>query len=203
MGLFSPVAVKAGGKWGIERIIGLSLVVIGVGTVIRLFTNSVALLVITALIAGIGIAIIGPLLSGFIKQYFPKHVSSLIAVYSIALTLGAAFSSALSAPLKKTFHSWQSSLAFWSIIAFVAAIIWWLFVQLQVKKSAQNDLVGTKTNLPWWNGKAWKLTLSFGLMAMLFYSYTAWLPQVIQGKGYTKSLRTNFFYCIRCYSKFL
>ncbi|OIK11237.1 MFS transporter [Bacillus sp. MUM 116] len=193
MGLFSPVAVKAGGKWGIERIIGLSLVVIGVGTVIRMFTNSVSFLIISSLIAGIGIAFIGPLLSGFIKQYFPKNVPSLIAIYSVALTLGAASSSALSSPLQKTFHSWKSSLAFWSIIAFVAAIIWWFFVQLQVKKSAQTDLAGAKTNLPWRNGKAWILTLSFGLMAMLFYSYTAWLPQMIQGMGYTKSYAETSF----------
>jgi CP family cyanate transporter-like MFS transporter len=74
MGIFSLIAVKASRKWGIERIIGLSLLVIGVGTVIRLFTHSVTLLLITALIAGVGISMIGPLLSGFIKLHFPKHI---------------------------------------------------------------------------------------------------------------------------------
>ncbi|MGJ9458473.1 MFS transporter [Oceanobacillus sp. CF4.6] len=187
MGLFSPLAVKASGKWGIERIIGLSLVIIGVGTVIRLFTDSVSLLVTTALIAGIGIALISPLLSGFIKQHFPNNVPSMIAVYTVALTLGAAFSSALSTTLENSFNSWQTSLAFWAIIAFVAAVIWWLFVNLQVKKSAHTASAGTKIQLPWGNGKAWILTLSFGLMAMLFYSITAWLPQIIQGMGYTKN----------------
>ncbi|MFC5649681.1 CynX/NimT family MFS transporter [Paenibacillus solisilvae] len=191
MGLFSPVAVKASGKWGVERIIGLSLVVIGVGTVIRLFTHSAALLLITALIAGIGIALIGPLLSGFIKQHFPKHVPSMIAVYTVALTLGAAFSSALSVPLQKSFNSWQSSLAFWAFIAFVAAIIWWLFVNLQANKSVHTASAGTKAQLPWGNGKAWILTLSFGLMGILFYSFLAWLPQIIQGMGYTKAYAAN------------
>lgn len=187
MGIFSPVSVKAGGKWGIERIIGLSLMIIGVGTVIRLFTHSVSVLLISSFIAGIGIALMGPLFSGFIKKHFSKRVPSMISVYTVALTLGAAISSMLSAPLQKSFQSWQSSLAFWAIIAFVAAIIWWIFVNLQVKKSANHALEGTKNNLPWGNGKAWILTLSFGLMGMLFYSITAWLPQIIQGMGYTKS----------------
>lgn len=129
----------------------------------------------------------GPLFSGFIKKHFPKQVPSMIAIYTVALTLGAAFSSMLAAPLQRSFQSWQSSLAFWSIIAFVAAIIWWIFVNLQVKKSVQTASDGTNTKLPWGNGKAWILTLSFGLMAMLFYSFTAWLPQIIQGMGYTKS----------------
>jgi MFS transporter, CP family, cyanate transporter len=186
MGIFSPVAVKAGGRWGIERIIGLSLVIVGIGTVIRLFTDSVAFLVTTALIAGIGIALIGPLLSGFIKQHFPNHVPSMVAVYTVALTLGAALSSALATPLENSFNSWQTSLAFWAIIAFVAAVIWWLFVNQQVKKSAHTATAGAKVQLPWRNGKAWILTLSFGLMSMLFYSITAWLPQIIQGMGYAK-----------------
>jgi CP family cyanate transporter-like MFS transporter len=191
MGIFSSIAVKASGKWGIERIIGLSLLVIGVGTAIRLFTHSVTLLLITALIAGVGIAMIGPLLSGFIKLHFPKHVPSMIAVYTVALTLGAAMSSSLSIPLQEIFQSWQGSLAFWAIIAFIAAIIWWLFVNLQLKKSAHTESRGMKSKLPWGSGKAWLITLSFGLMGILFYSFTAWLPQIIQGMGYTKSYAAN------------
>ncbi|WP_376844713.1 CynX/NimT family MFS transporter [Camelliibacillus cellulosilyticus] len=192
MGLFSPVAAKAGSKWGIERIIASALLIIGVGTIIRLFTHSVSFLLATALITGIGIALLGPLLSGFIKQHFPKHVPSLIAVYTVTLSMGAAFSSALSAPLQKQFHSWQGSLGSWAVIAFVAAIIWYLFVNLHVKKSV-NTATDVKTKLPWTNSKAWTLTFSFSLMAMLFYSLTAWLPQIIQGIGYTKSYAETSF----------
>ncbi|WP_123042833.1 CynX/NimT family MFS transporter [Cohnella candidum] len=188
MGIFSPIAVKAGGKWGIERVKGFSLLVIGVGTVIRLFANTASLLLISAFITGIGIAFIGPLLSGFIKRHFPGHVPAMIAVYTVALTMGAAFGSALSAPLQRSLRSWQQSLAFWAIIAFVAAIVWWLFVNRQIKGSAHTAApAGTNARLPWGNGKAWILTVSFGLMAMLFYSFTAWLPQMIQGMGYAKT----------------
>ncbi|MDF2723787.1 MAG: transporter [Paenibacillus sp.] len=187
MGLFSPLAVKAGGKWGIERIIAASLVIIGAGTVIRLWTNSATLLLVSALVAGIGIALIGPLLSGFIKQHFPKHVPSMIAVYTIALSLGAAFSSALATPLQQSLDSWQGSLSFWAIVAFGAAIVWWTFVYPAVKRTTRSGAAAAKTQLPWNSGKAWTLTLSFGLMAMLFYSLTAWLPQIIQGMGYTKN----------------
>lgn len=108
MGLFSPFAAKASSKWGIERVIGYSLLIIGVGTIIRLFTHSTIVLLLSSLIAGIGIATIGPLTSGFIK----KH------------------------------------------------------------------------------RRAWVLTLSFGSMAMLMYSFTAWLPLIIQEMGYSKSYAT-------------
>ncbi|MDD9268336.1 CynX/NimT family MFS transporter [Paenibacillus sp. GCM10023248] len=186
MGLFSPLAVKAGGRWGIEKVMGISLIIIAIGTALRIFTNSVFFFIVTALVAGIGIAIIGPLLAGFIRKYFPKQIPSMIAVYTVALTLGAASSSALSGPLQTHLNSWQYSLASWAIIAIAAAVLWWSIVRPNAANASGSK--GTSSSkLPWGNGKAWMLTLSFGFMAMLFYSFTAWLPQIIQGMGYSKS----------------
>ncbi|RED66325.1 CynX/NimT family MFS transporter [Cohnella lupini] len=187
MGLFSPIAVKAGRKWGIEKVIGVALMIIAVGTAIRVFSNSVFYLLVTALIAGIGIALIGPLLTGFIKKNFPKQVPSMISLYTVALTLGAALSSGLSALLQRSFDSWQYSLAFWAIIAVVAAILWWQIVRPNDASPNPTAAGATGAKLPWGNGKAWILMLSFGLMGMLFYSYTAWLPQIIQDMGFSKS----------------
>ncbi|QZN74466.1 CynX/NimT family MFS transporter [Paenibacillus sp. DR312] len=193
MGVFSPFAVKASGRWGIERIIGYSLIVVGIGIATRLFTQSTSVLLLSALIVGIGIASIGPLTSGFIKKYFPDHVPSMIALYSIAITLGAAVSSMVSIPLKTYFNSWQLAVGGWAVIAFVAAIIWWIMVKPR-SESANANVSEIKERpiikLPWGNRSAWTLTLSFGLMAMLFYSFTAWLPLMIQEMGYSKSYAT-------------
>jgi CP family cyanate transporter-like MFS transporter len=38
---------------------------------------------------------------------------------------------------------------------------------------------------------AWQLTISFGLLAMLFYSITAWLPPIVQNMGYSKQYAGN------------
>ena len=187
MGLFAPIAVKFSGKWGIERVLGWSLLVIGVGTILRFFTNSTSFLLITAFIAGIGIAFAGPLLPGFIKRHFPKHVPSMIAIYTVALTLGAALSSSLIVPMQNSMNSWQSALGIWGVLAFVAVLFWWLFVMRHIRPQDHLASTGTKTTMPWTNKKAWLLTLTFGLMAMLFYSVTAWLPEIIQGMGYSKS----------------
>ena len=149
--------------------------------------NSTSFLLITAFIAGIGIAFAGPLLPGFIKRHFPKHVPSMIAIYTVALTLGAALSSSLIVPMQNSMNSWQSALGIWGVLAFVAVLLWWLFVMRHIKPQDHPASTGTKTKMPWTNKKAWLLTLTFGLMAMLFYSFTAWLPEIIQGMGYSKS----------------
>ncbi|MBP1154025.1 MULTISPECIES: MFS transporter [unclassified Paenibacillus] len=187
MGIFSPIAAKLSSKWGIERMLGWSLFIIGVGIGLRVFTHSTAFLLITAMIAGLGMAAAGPLLSGFIRLQFQNHVPSMIGVYTVALTLGATLSSGLSAPLQEVMHSWQKALGLWAVVAFLAVLVWWLFVTPHVQEGGNPLSSRQADGLPWTNKKAWMLTLSFGLMAMLFYSLTAWLPPIIQGMGYSKA----------------
>lgn len=191
MGVFSPFAVKASGRWGIERMIGYSLIVVGIGVSIRLFTQSTFVLLLSALIVGIGIASIGPLTSGFIKKYFPDQVPSMIALYSIAITVGAAVSSMVSIPLEEYYNSWQKAVGGWAVIAFVSAIIWWIILKPRSESAPVSEIKKRpQIKLPWGNRNAWILTLSFGLMAMLFYAFTAWLPLMIQEMGYSKSYAT-------------
>ncbi|GGH78538.1 CP family cyanate transporter-like MFS transporter [Pullulanibacillus pueri] len=191
MGIFSPVAVKLGSRWGIERVLGWSLFVIGIGTILRFFTTSTTFLLITAFLAGLGIAAMGPLLPGFIKRYFPHQVPTMISVYTVALTLGAALASGLSVPLENGFGSWKGALGIWALLAFIALPIWWFFVLRHREKGTGKASLSQSSKLPWGNKKAWLLTLSFGLMAMIFYSVTAWLPPIIQGLGYSKIYAGN------------
>lgn len=191
MGIFSPIAAKLGGRWGIERVLGWSLVLIGIGTVLRLYTHSTFFLLITAFIAGFGIAATGPLLSGFIKRHFPKQVPFMIGVYTVALTLGAALGSGLSAPLQSNIHSWQTALAVWAVFALVGAPVWWLFVMRSIERSTIAASMQKRAKLPWGNKEARLLTLSFGFMSMMFYSITAWLPQIIHGMGYSEVYAGN------------
>jgi MFS transporter, CP family, cyanate transporter len=191
MGIFSPVAAKLGGRVGIERVLGGALVLIGMGTFLRLFANSTIFLLSTAFLAGLGIAATGPLLSGFIKQHFPHRVPTLISVYSVAMTMGAAVASGLSAPIQSGMHSWKAALAIWTILAVIAVPVWWLFVLRSVGRQKNDSSSQQSATLPWTNPKAWLLTISFGFLGMMFYSITAWLPPIIQGMGYSKAYAGN------------
>ncbi|WMM33733.1 MFS transporter, partial [Shouchella clausii] len=73
MGIFAPFAAKISQKIGLEKAIFLSLLLLTAATAVRGITGSVIVLIVTAFLAGIGIGIAGPLLSGFIKQYFPTR----------------------------------------------------------------------------------------------------------------------------------
>jgi CP family cyanate transporter-like MFS transporter len=176
----------------------LALILIGAGTALRLFVGATPLMMFTSFLSGVGIALAGPLLSSFIKQYFPTRVAAMVGLYSTAMVVGASISVGLSVPLQKILGgSWKGSLALWALLAVIALPIW---VKLalsarKVRQSGQISAVNVEA-LPVKNSRAWILTLFFGLMAAIFYSLTAWLAPAIQSQGYTKetagSIQTLF-----------
>lgn len=198
MGIFAPFSVKLSRRWGNEGAIVLALILIGTGTALRLFVGATPLMMFTSFLSGVGIALAGPLLSSFIKQYFPTRVAAMVGLYSTAMVVGASISVGLSVPLQKILGgSWKGSLALWALLAVIALPIW---VKLalsarKVRQSGQISAVNVEA-LPVKNSRAWILTLFFGLMAAIFYSLTAWLAPAIQSQGYTKetagSIQTLF-----------
>jgi CP family cyanate transporter-like MFS transporter len=158
---------------------------------LRIVTHSAFFLLLTALLAGIGIAAMGPLLSGFIKRHFAGNIPMMIAVYSMALSLGAALGSSLSAPLQFRVHSWQTTLAFWAVLAIAAVPIWFRVVRRGIDTPMDSATISQSSKLPWGNKKVWLLTVHFGLMAMVFYSLMAWLPPIMESLGYSRLYAGN------------
>ncbi|WPP39330.1 MFS transporter [Paenibacillus hunanensis] len=188
MGILAPFSVKVSEKLGIERVIAFSLMLIGGSLVLRLFIHSISLLFLTTLLSGVGIAMMGPLLSGFIKKHMAASAPSMIAIYSMALALGAALGSSFTAPLKEGLHSWQMSLAFWGIPVILAVPLWMTIRRQQSSGSEQTSRTsyGKALTLPWRNRKAWILTMQFGMLSLVFYSILGWLPLMLIEAGASK-----------------
>lgn len=183
MGLLAPFSVKLSGKLGNERVITLSLALIGGSTLLRLFIQSAALLFLTALLSGIGIAMLGPLLSGFIKKHMAGSVPSMIAIYSMALALGAALGSSLTSPLYWRLDSWQMALAFWCLPAILALPLWFGVQKRRNPGSVPQASSGKPLKLPWKTGKVWMLAIQFGMLSLIFYSLLGWLPLMLTATG--------------------
>ncbi|MCG7408288.1 MFS transporter [Paenibacillus sp. ACRRX] len=185
MGCLSPLSTRLGRKYGLEQVIAWSLVLITAGTLLRLVTDSVFTLLATTVLIGLGVATMGPLLSGFIKKHFPTQIAAMIAVYTTALSLGAALGSGLSSPLQLTADSWQTALALWSLLAAAALPIWLIVIRRQAEAPTLSSVPLQGPNMPWKETRAWLLTLHFGLLAMVFYSLMAWLPAIMESLGHS------------------
>ena len=184
-GFCSLFAGRLANRYQPEKMITFAITCIGIATFLRAFTNSSIYLLITALLIGAGIGVVSPLLSGFIKSHFPDKAASMISIYSTSMVVGASISIGLTTPLQHWFnHSWKNGLAFWSILALLAIPLW-LMVIKQSRIPASNFSQKTKASLPLKNKKAWLLTSFVGIVTLLFYCFAAWLPAIVEEKGWT------------------
>ncbi|MBV6685080.1 MFS transporter [Bacillus sp. JRC01] len=184
-GFCSLFAGHLASRYQSEKTITFFLVFIGVVTFSRVFTNSSLYLLTTALLIGAGIGIVSPLLSGFIKSHFPEKAASMIGIYSTSMVVGASISIGLTTPLQHLLNnSWKNGLAFWSILALFAVPLWFMVI-----KHSQTHTASQKrnTSLPLKNKKAWLLTSFVGLVTLMFYCFTAWLPAIVEEKGWTST----------------
>ncbi|WP_270170898.1 MFS transporter [Paenibacillus sp. SYP-B4298] len=189
MGFFAPAAVKLSSRFGLERTVACCLLLIGGATAARFAASTGWMLLLTALVAGIGIAITGPLLSGFVKRHF-DNPTAIVGVYSMSLVIGAGLGAALAVPLQSALNdSWQASAASWSVLAFAALLFWWRPIKPKQRVAGSDEPAvqttpqAKRAGLPLRSKRAWLLTGFFGLMAVIFYSMTAWLAPIVEEMG--------------------
>ncbi|MFS0788569.1 MFS transporter [Shouchella sp. 1P09AA] len=183
MGVFAPFAAIISKKIGLERAIFVSLIFITLATLMRGVVGSVLLLVITAFLAGIGIGLAGPLLSGFIKQHFPTK-PGFVSVYSVSLVIGAGIATGFAVPVYDGFNgNWQLALAVWGTLGLLALFFW-----IGLIRKRPTALKTTDAALPFKNKRALLITLFFGLMATVFYTITAWAAPIVMSFGYSTAM---------------
>ena len=179
MGVFAPVATKLSRRFGLERTLFFSIFLITIATGLRGTSQTVTILLVTAFAGGVGISFAGPLLSSFIKKYFPKS-PGIVSVYSISMTVGAALASGLTIPIYlRSEHNLPLALSCWAVLGVIALILWLGLA----RQNQQADHADVPLRLPLRNKKAIQFTLFFGFMSSMFYSLTAWISPIALDVG--------------------
>ncbi|KHS76675.1 MFS transporter [Pectobacterium brasiliense] len=157
-------------RLGEYRGITLGIVVIALACSARWWLNSGIALLVSAALAGIGIALIQALVPSFIKLHFGRHSSLLMGFYTTAIMTGAAFAASSVSPLANVW-GWQSALACWGIVALVAAVAWRSIPKVYTVKQDAVAVVATRRS-----GMDWLLMVFFGIGTGAYTLVLAWLP---------------------------
>jgi MFS transporter, CP family, cyanate transporter len=161
--------------------------VIALACLMRVGADNSAGLFASAVLVGLGIAVIQALLPGFIKRNFGASTSKVIALYSTGIVVGAAIGSGTAASLEDRF-GWLWALAGWSAPAVLAAAFWWL-----ASRDSQHEAPGAtsapKVSVPFWRiGRCWSLLLFFGIGTGAFMLAMAWISPFYIGLGLSKGV---------------
>lgn len=183
MGVFALFAAPLSNRFGMERMITISLFLIGLSTVTRSYFHSTLWLFLSSFLMGIGIAIAGPLLSGYVKRHF-KHKSNVGMIFytfgiSISGVLGSFSSSFLNQYLG---WDWAITLEVWAVPILLVSGIWAAFYLFRQSEDGA-QMSAPKAKMPWNKPRAWMLVACFGLQSGLFYTNVAWLLPFLGEKG--------------------
>lgn len=181
--VLSPIVPKLGRKYGLERIILISLVCLAIGIAIRSLSGAVNLFVGTALL-GFAIAVCNVLLPSIIKREFPRQIGTMTGVYSVSMNLCGAIASGISIPVAVGFGlGWQGALGMWAILCIVAIFFWLPQLRIRPKQVSSNDSTASQQVNMWRSPLAWQVTFFMGIQSTIFYAMVTWLPEILKNQG--------------------
>ncbi|MEU9994688.1 MFS transporter [Streptomyces sp. NPDC050848] len=214
LGAGAIVAPWLGRRFGPEAVLLAALVLLGAGTLVRVLPSVYALYG-GGVLVGTAIALLNVLMPGLIKRDFPDRAASMTSLYTGAMIAGATLVAAASVPLEEAFGgSWEASLAFWSLLAALAATAWLPQVlhardrtgrvrngvgrTEHVGRTGQVSRTGHEvraaavpsapaTRSVWRSALAWQVTLFMGMQSLWTYVLIAWMPTIFTDHGMSRS----------------
>lgn len=214
MGLCALMGEALNARLGERAGIALGVALIAVACAWRFVTPGAEGLLLSALVAGGGIAIVQSLIPYVIKRGFPEDPGRITGLYVTAIMAGAALGSALSPPLAERF-GWGVALGLWALPA-VAALALWHPAARRFRTSrarrrgsgSRRDRSGRDRTGPgkirqeagpaparmthalspaslWPSLRTWELVVFFGLGTGAFTLLLAWLPPYFTAMGWS------------------
>lgn len=185
-GLLSPFVPKISQRIGNEWSVLIGLCILALGMLIR-STGLIFFLYVGTILIGSGIAICNVLLPGIVKEKFPQKVGVLTGIYTLSMALWAGLAPGLSSPLANNLHlGWRLSLSVYVILLIIAIILW--LPQVKRKNNTFYRLRMEQTQVQpslWRSTIAWQVTIFMGLQSLIYFSMTAWLPEILISQGFT------------------
>ncbi|WP_333988277.1 cyanate transporter [Pseudomonas sp. S3(2024)] len=181
MGLAMFFGIGISRRLGEQRTVILSLSIIGLATLSRLVLDSAPQLIGSAVLAGMGIALIQALMPVLIKSRFPDHVALCMGLYVTSIMGGAALAASFSPLVLGQTGSWRIGLAIWAALSLLALLVWWT---QSIPSSLQITPVGKESFTR--NSRAWLLAIFFGLGTASYTCVLAWLAPYYVEQGWSE-----------------
>lgn len=172
----SPLVHLASRRFGMERAVFVSLLVLAAASALRPYTGHAGLWIGTAVVGG-AIAVGNVLVPVIIKRDYAANVSRATGIYTAFITGGAAIASILAVPIADAVD-WRLSLAVWGGLAVLVAVIWLprtMSPEPAPPAAAADEAPPVSV---WRQPMAWLVTGFMGLQSTSFYLFVNWLPTI-------------------------
>ncbi|MFB2732347.1 cyanate transporter [Shewanella mangrovisoli] len=183
MGMGCFVGFKIAKGLGFANTVTVSLLFLLIATAMRFWVETANALICSALLAGMGIALIQTLMPTLIKQNFADKTPLMMGLYVTAIMGGAAMA-ASSAPFIAADLGWRAGLGHWTWLA-LATILLWIVSRKHLALPSHTD---KQAEYSFWRyRRSWLLALFFALGTSCYVCVLAWLAPYAIELGYSQT----------------
>ncbi|NQJ71769.1 MFS transporter [Streptococcus suis] len=179
--LCSSLAPRLAAKFGMERLMAVVLLVMVLGSGMRVF--NLPTLFLGTMLVGATISFINVLLPSIVAANFPKKIGFYTTIYITLMGVAATVASMLAVPIVSA-SSWQTFIILITAVVLLAFLLWLPNIRnnhrFEVKKRDR------QVNSIWRNKTAIAFLIFGGLQSVLFYTEITWLPTISQSVGFSK-----------------
>ncbi|WP_412989494.1 CynX/NimT family MFS transporter [Pediococcus siamensis] len=188
--VISPIIAKLARRFGNEWVIYVFLVILALGSYLRIVPTIWALLLGT-LFVGIGIDAGNVLIPAVIKDNFFSKISVATSEYTLSMLFVGALGTGITGILVKNMPL-ALVMGILSLISIVNLVTWLPNLKYNVRdKSLSREAAQSNHASVWKMPLGWVVTLFFGLQALVYYSLLTWMPSILLSQGYTNIQSSN------------
>ncbi|WP_225920126.1 MFS transporter [Pseudomonas vanderleydeniana] len=178
MGLFAIFIPRIGRRFGNDRVVLFSLALLGAAMVLRAYAGSSASLLFSTFLVGVGVAISGPLIGGWIKSHFASHAAMLMGIYAAGLGIGATLAAVGSEYVALAEGGWRLAAGIWAVLCVFAMISWQRLATVFPSRPQAVQGASSPVSQPAFRrGRAWLIAVYFGLGQFVCYACFAWVGE--------------------------
>jgi CP family cyanate transporter-like MFS transporter len=181
MGAFAFAGPSLEGSVGARRAVVGALAVLALGSFLRLFVTTGWAMLGTAVLLGLGVAIVQAVFPGVIKRQFPRQLAVVTGLYSGMMMGGGALGAQLAPIVAGASGSWRIALAWLAAPALLAVVMAARLLPPDGPRVAAQRPALDLLRRP----RAWLLMACFGLVNGGYASVVAWLPAAYQAHGWS------------------
>ncbi len=180
MGLVAFAGPALQSAVGARRAMIGALLVICAGIALRLLASTGWLMVATAALIGLGVAVVQAVFPGIVKREFPRQVGPMMGLYSATLMGGGALGAVVSPMVAHVTGSWAAGLACFALPALAAVVLASVFLPGDEGTRQTGNITRILLSRP----RTWLLMGCFGLVNGGYSSVVAWLAPAYQEHGW-------------------
>ena len=183
-GLAGFLAPPLARRLGLARAIGLAMLLLTVGALVRVLDGASVVLGGT-LVACAGIAVCNVLMPVVVKESYPHRIGLITGLYTAVLQGAAALGSFLTPVTAAAAGGWRPALGQWGLLAALGTLGWVAAARHGGTRRTVREGAPPRRSLLR-NRLAWTVTAFFGLQSMFAYEMMGWAPQVLMSAGVSR-----------------